>query len=81
MNFKSKVKLRIILSLFLIFISRIFFAQSPFDFGESGSGSYTWICPAGVTFVTVEVYGAGGAGGSSNYLRLRHFLRLRISRS
>ena len=26
-------------------------------------GTYSWVCPAGVTSVTVQAWGAGGAGG------------------
>ena len=30
---------------------------------NSVAGSYTWVCPAGVTAVQVECWGAGGGGG------------------
>lgn len=30
------------------------------------AGAYSWICPAGVTSVTVTGWGGGGGGGSSN---------------
>jgi subtilisin-like proprotein convertase family protein len=30
------------------------------------SGNYTWICPTGVTSVTVEAWGAGGGGGGTS---------------
>jgi hypothetical protein len=29
----------------------------------STAGTYTWICPAGVTSITVQAWGGGGAGG------------------
>ncbi|MBP6091577.1 MAG: fibronectin type III domain-containing protein, partial [Crocinitomicaceae bacterium] len=31
----------------------------------STSGTYTWVCPAGVTSVQVEAWGGGGAGGGT----------------
>lgn len=31
------------------------------------SGTYTWICPAGVERISVAVQGAGGGGGSGTY--------------
>ena len=31
----------------------------------STGGTYTWVCPAGVTSVLVECWGGGGAGGSA----------------
>ncbi len=30
------------------------------------SGSGTWVCPAGVTSVTIQCWGAGGSGGGQN---------------
>lgn len=34
------------------------------------ASSNTWICPAGVNQITVELWGAGGGGGGSSYLTL-----------
>src|SRR4051812_25043095 len=49
----------------------LFFTFSLFTFGQTvvsdvtpGTGK-TWMIPAGVTSITVEIWGAGGAGGGS----------------
>jgi hypothetical protein len=41
-----------------------FYAQTVETFNTAGSNS--WVCPAGITSVTVECWGAGGGGGNSN---------------
>ncbi len=42
-----------------------------FSFGGSTvvstAGTYTWLCPAGVTTIHVDCYGAGGGGGSGSF--------------
>ncbi|HSD14855.1 MAG TPA: GEVED domain-containing protein [Flavobacterium sp.] len=48
-----------ILVLVFLFSSQQSFAQSPSTFTTSG----TWVCPNGVTSITVEAYGAGGGSG------------------
>jgi len=50
----------ILLCIFIISVSAI--AQTTDTYTTSG----TWVCPAGVTSVTVRCWGAGGGGGSSN---------------
>ncbi len=35
----------------------------------STPGTYTWICPSGVTTVDVQCYGGGGGGGNSGVLQ------------
>ncbi len=45
----------------MLFVSCICHAQT-YTFSTSG----TWTCPAGVTTITVQCWGAGGAGGSAN---------------
>ena len=32
----------------------------------TNSGTFTWICPSGVTSVVAECWGAGGGGGCSS---------------
>ncbi|MFM7106188.1 MAG: hypothetical protein ACKOW8_11750 [Flavobacteriales bacterium] len=46
----------------LVILNVVLYSQSPSTF--STPGSYTWTCPAGVTTVQVEVWGAGGGGGN-----------------
>ena len=48
-------------SLFVVFTGYNSFAQSQSTFTTSGS----WICPAGVTSVTAECWGAGGNGAKA----------------
>ena len=47
------------LTLGLLFISILGFSQSTTTFTTSGN----WVCPQGVTSITVEAYGPGGGGG------------------
>lgn len=35
------------------------------DVTYSSAGTFTWTCPAGVTFVTIKVWGGGGGGGAA----------------
>lgn len=44
----------------------LLFAPSAYAITETFTSSGTWTCPAGVTSVTVEVWGAGGGGGGDN---------------
>jgi hypothetical protein len=48
----------------LLFTMRLS-AQTVFTDTTAGSGS--WVCPAGVTSVTVECWGGGGGGGFAHY--------------
>ncbi len=36
-------------------------------FNSSTNTDLTWLCPSGVTSVTIEAWGGGGAGGGGNY--------------
>lgn len=56
-------KMRLLTILFSLFlINNYLFAQTA-TYSAVGSGS--WVCPAGVTAVTVECWGSGGGGGNS----------------
>ena len=50
--------------LFLLFSTFSSVAQTTETFQTAGS--YTWVCPANVTSVTVQCWGGGGGGGNSN---------------
>ncbi|MDD5150016.1 MAG: choice-of-anchor D domain-containing protein [Flavobacterium sp.] len=52
---------KVYLFLVFIFIPFLGLAQTTATFSVTG----TWICPAGVTSVTVEAWGGGGAGGGA----------------
>ena len=57
-------KLRTLIFLFgVCFSANYSYAQKIETF--STNGSYTWICPANVTQVKVQCWGAGGGGGNS----------------
>ncbi len=58
---------KILLLIFLLFLfpTLFIFGQSSQTF--SSSGTYHWICPTGVTSVTVECWGGGGAGGGVKF--------------
>jgi len=60
-NKKSPSEQRLSLFAFLLFLFSItqLTAQTQVNFTASG----TWTCPAGVTSIKVEAYGAGGGGG------------------
>lgn len=45
---------------FFVFLSSLLWGQSPFV--DNAPGSRSWTAPAGVTSITVEVWGAGGGG-------------------
>lgn len=45
-----------------LLLSSRFVGQAPFVYTANG----TWVCPAGVTSITVECWGAGGGGGQRN---------------
>ncbi|MFC6877827.1 choice-of-anchor D domain-containing protein [Flavobacterium myungsuense] len=53
---------KIFLLIGLLLVTIIGYAQSPQTFTTSG----TWTCPAGVTSIQVEAWGAGGSGGGNN---------------
>lgn len=56
---------RILLTVFLFSLyclSNVLFAQATQTFTANG----TWICPAGVTTITVQCWGGGGGGGGGN---------------
>jgi len=59
-----KKNLLVALSTFLLFIVQLS-AQTVFTDTTAGSGS--WVCPAGVTSVSVECWGGGGGGGFAHY--------------
>jgi hypothetical protein len=54
--------LRILFAQLLAFITIGAFAQTPQE-QWSTAGTYSWICPAGVTSITLYLWSAGGAGG------------------
>ena len=45
---------------FFVFLTSLLWGQSPFV--DNAPGSRSWTAPAGVTSITVEVWGAGGGG-------------------
>lgn len=51
-------------SLFVLFITVSSYSQTFTD--NTANGNETWTVPAGVTSVTVQVWGAGGSGGGSD---------------
>ncbi len=53
-----------LLLLFSIIVCETLFPQTVETF--STPGSYTWVCPANVTELKVQCWGAGGGGGGSN---------------
>ena len=55
-----KKNLLIVFSTLLLFVLRLS-AQTVIT--DTTAGSSTWTCPAGVTSITVECWGAGGGGG------------------
>ncbi|MTH18301.1 glycine-rich domain-containing protein, partial [Flavobacterium sp. LC2016-01] len=58
--------IRKLLLSFLFFTFSLFsFAQSFTDSTPAPAGTKTWTVPTGVTNVTLEIWGAGGAGGGS----------------
>jgi hypothetical protein len=59
---KTKPTFWKILLLFLFTVFTTTFAQTTDTYTANGS----WVVPAGVTSVTVEIWGAGGGGGGSN---------------
>lgn len=59
-----KKNLLIVLSTLLLFVLRLS-AQTVIT--DTTAGSSTWTCPAGVTSITVECWGAGGGGGFAKY--------------
>jgi|GEM_PF-1560467 len=59
-----KKNLLVALSAFLMLIVHLS-AQTVFTDTTAGAGS--WVCPAGVTSVTVECWGGGGGGGFAHY--------------
>ncbi|MDW5289722.1 PKD-like domain-containing protein [Formosa sp. PL04] len=61
-SLKNSASLILLVSLFA-FSSQSVLGQEVKNFNNSGNGS--WTVPAGVTSVTVEIWGAGGAGGGS----------------
>ncbi len=68
LNFtKPKSSFRLNFLSFLAFI--LFFSVSKNSFGQtatdtySTAGTFTWVCPPGVTSITVQAWGGGGAGG------------------
>ncbi|WP_281231469.1 T9SS sorting signal type C domain-containing protein [Flavobacterium gelatinilyticum] len=58
------IKKLLLTSVFLFLFSTFSFAQTLLTDNTAGNNK-TWTVPAGVTAVTVEIWGAGGAGGGS----------------
>ena len=60
----------IVLKYLMVLIISIFysinFVNSQTNQTYQFTGSYTWVCPANVTSVTVQCWGGGGGGGNSN---------------
>ena len=54
---------RVISLLFFCVIANFSFAQTVENF--TTPGSFSWVCPAGVTSLQVQSWGAGGAGGGN----------------
>ncbi len=40
-------------------------ASTTLTYGDTGAGTFTYVVPAGVTSIDIQVWGAGGAGGGS----------------
>ena len=59
-----KKNLLVALSAFLLFVVQLS-AQTVFT--DTTAGASSWVCPAGVTSVTVECWGGGGGGGFAHY--------------
>ena len=57
-----KTFLRIVFAQLFICLTIGAFAQTPQE-QWSTAGAYNWICPAGVTSITLYIWSAGGAGG------------------
>lgn len=64
LKYKMKAVWVSLLGLILLFSTGKVFAQSTQTF--STSGTFSWTCPAGVTSIIVECWGAGGGGGGSD---------------
>ena len=63
MKKQFEIKLKKLLLLFMtffVFVTEVSNAQTTMTY--STPGTYTWTCPAGVTTVKVECWGAGGGG-------------------
>lgn len=54
--------------LFFFILGNLFFSQTTITYGgnTTGSGNFTWVVPCDVTSITLEVWGAGGAGQRVN---------------
>jgi hypothetical protein len=59
-----KKKLLVALSAFLLFVVHLS-AQSVF--ADTTAGASSWLCPSGVSSITVECWGGGGGGGFAKY--------------
>ena len=60
------MKKNLLVALFAVFMFGVrLSAQTVFTDTTAGAGS--WVCPAGVTSVTVECWGGGGGGGFAHY--------------
>lgn len=60
---------------FFSFFSFSVYSQNSSTF--STPGTYTWTCPAGVTTINVDLYGAGGGGGK--HLVLKAIMVMEVS--
>ncbi|WP_329805753.1 GEVED domain-containing protein [Flavobacterium facile] len=62
-NFKKHITNKLNLLLFFLFLifTTTTFSQTVDTFSTAGTG--TWVCPAGVTSVKIEAWGAGAGGG------------------
>ncbi len=55
--------------LFCVFMYQGWYKPQKIDastYSPTTAGTYSWTCPAGVTSVTVEVWGGGGGGGGAS---------------
>jgi hypothetical protein len=59
----KKISILLLFVLAALFTGSLQAQTSPFT--STTPGTTTWTCPAGVTEVTIECWGAGGAGGSA----------------
>ncbi len=57
----TKTKL---LTLLVVFLASFGWGQTTDSY--TTAGTFTWVCPVGVTSVDVEAWGGGGAGGGTN---------------
>src|SRR3989339_71035 len=64
-NLKHIIKKIILLIAGVAFVSLLLIPEKGFGQTATFNATDTWLCPQGVTSVTVECWGGGGAGGGN----------------